>query len=165
MHTQFIFVCIIILRKIFSSLPIIQLFEMFCWTVSTILSVSPLCLVWVRALPWPRETIQALLAGVPGVFSRGPPVFASLLISPSHMSLNDLERDVKLNKKKQKKTVYCHLGNFCWKIVQQKDFFARCYEILLVLYMALFPLCTCPGEICNLPADSSPPWERSLSLK
>ena len=32
------------------------------------------------------ETIQVLLAGVPGVFSRGPPVFAHLLIGPSHMS-------------------------------------------------------------------------------
>ena len=27
-----------------------------------------------------------LLAGVPGVFSRGSPVFANLLIGPSHMS-------------------------------------------------------------------------------
>ena len=32
------------------------------------------------------ETSQVLLAGVPGGFSRGPPVFAHLLIGPSHMS-------------------------------------------------------------------------------
>ena len=33
--------------------------------------ISPLCLVWVRAPHWPHETSQVLLAGVPGVFSRG----------------------------------------------------------------------------------------------
>ena len=32
------------------------------------------------------ETSQVLLAGVPGGFSRGPPVFAHLQIGPSHMS-------------------------------------------------------------------------------
>ena len=32
------------------------------------------------------ETSQDLLAGVPGGFSRGSPVFAHLLIGPSHMS-------------------------------------------------------------------------------
>ena len=48
--------------------------------------ISPLCLVWVRAPLWPRETSQVLLAGVPGVFSWGPPVLAHLLIGPSHMS-------------------------------------------------------------------------------
>ena len=32
------------------------------------------------------ETCQVLLAGVPGGFSRGPPIFAHLLIGPSHMS-------------------------------------------------------------------------------
>ena len=32
------------------------------------------------------ETSQILLADVPGGFSRGPPVFAHLLIGPSHMS-------------------------------------------------------------------------------
>ena len=32
------------------------------------------------------ETSQVLLADVSGVFSRGSPVFAHLLISPSHMS-------------------------------------------------------------------------------
>ena len=31
------------------------------------------------------ETIQVLLAGVPGGFSRASPVFAHLLIGPSHM--------------------------------------------------------------------------------
>ena len=43
------------------------------------------------------ETSQVLLAGVQGGFSRGSTVFAHLLIGPSHMSLNNLERDVKLN--------------------------------------------------------------------
>ena len=38
--------------------------------------ISLLCLVWVRALLWPRETSQFLLVGVPGGFSRGSPVFA-----------------------------------------------------------------------------------------
>ena len=42
------------------------------------------------------ETSQALLAGVTGVFSWSYTVFAHLLIGPSHMSLNNLERDVKL---------------------------------------------------------------------
>ena len=32
------------------------------------------------------ETSQVLLAGVSGGFSRGSPVFAHLLIGPSHMS-------------------------------------------------------------------------------
>ena len=32
------------------------------------------------------ETSQVLLAGVPGGFSRGSPVFVHLLIGPSHMS-------------------------------------------------------------------------------
>ena len=32
------------------------------------------------------ETSQVLLAGMPGVFSRGSPVFFHLLIGPSHMS-------------------------------------------------------------------------------
>ena len=45
------------------------------------------------------ETSQVLLAGVPGGFSRGSTVFAHLLIGPSHMSCNNLERDVKLKKK------------------------------------------------------------------
>ena len=31
------------------------------------------------------ETSQVLLAGVPGGFSRGPPIFAHLLIGLSHM--------------------------------------------------------------------------------
>ena len=44
--------------------------------------ISPLCLAWVRAPLWP----QVLLAGVSGGFSRGSPVFAPLLIGPSHMS-------------------------------------------------------------------------------
>ena len=45
------------------------------------------------------ETSQILLAGVPDVFSWGSPVFAHLLIGPSYMSLNNLERDVKLKKR------------------------------------------------------------------
>ena len=32
------------------------------------------------------DTNQVLLAGVPGGFSRGSPIFAHLLIGPSHMS-------------------------------------------------------------------------------
>ena len=43
------------------------------------------------------ETGQVLLAGVPGGFSRGTPVFAHLLFGAFHMSWNNLERDVKLN--------------------------------------------------------------------
>ena len=38
---------------------------------------------------------RVLRAGVSGVFSRGSP---HILIGPSHMSRNNLERDVKLNK-------------------------------------------------------------------
>ena len=40
------------------------------------LNISPLCLEWVQAPLWPRETSQVLLAGVPGVFSQGSTVFA-----------------------------------------------------------------------------------------
>ena len=36
--------------------------------------ISPLCLVWVRA-PLLSHVRQVLLAGVPGGFSRGSPVF------------------------------------------------------------------------------------------
>ena len=43
------------------------------------------------------ETIQVLLAGVTGGFARGTPVFAHLLIGPSHMRCNNLEMNVKLN--------------------------------------------------------------------
>ena len=60
--------------------------------------ISPLCLGSSPALAT-CETSQVLLVGVPGGFSRGSLVFAHLLIGPSHMSLNNLERDVKLNKK------------------------------------------------------------------
>ena len=38
--------------------------------------ISLVCLVWVRALQWPREINQVLLVGVPGGFSQGSPVFA-----------------------------------------------------------------------------------------
>ena len=48
--------------------------------------ISPLCLLWVRAPLWPRETSHVLLADVPGGFSLDSPVFAHLLIGPSHMS-------------------------------------------------------------------------------
>ena len=45
------------------------------------------------------ETSQVLLAGVPGGFSRGSPVFAP----PTDWPVSyELERDVKLNKKKKK---------------------------------------------------------------
>ena len=44
--------------------------------------ISPLCLVWVRAPHWPRETSQVLLAGVSG---------------------DNLKRDIKLKKKKKTK--------------------------------------------------------------
>ena len=47
------------------------------------------------------ETSHVLHAVVPGGFSQGSPVFAHLLIGPSHMSCNNLERDVKLNLKKK----------------------------------------------------------------
>ena len=59
--------------------------------------ISPLCLVWVRAPLWPRETSQVLLAGVPGVFSQGSPVFAPPTDWPVSYELNNLERYVKLN--------------------------------------------------------------------
>ena len=47
--------------------------------------ISPLCLVMSPAQAT-CETSQVLLAGVPGGFSLGSPVFAYLLIGPSHMS-------------------------------------------------------------------------------
>ena len=49
-------------------------------------SVSHRC-VWCSSLALATcETSQVLLAGVSGGFSRGSPVFAHLLIGPSHMS-------------------------------------------------------------------------------
>ena len=44
-------------------------------------------------------------AGVPGGFSRGAPVFAHLLIGPSHISYINVEKDVKLNLKKKCRSV------------------------------------------------------------
>ena len=49
------------------------------------------------------KTRDVLLAGVPGGFSWGSPVFAHLLIGLSDMCRNNLERDIKLNLKKKKK--------------------------------------------------------------
>ena len=44
------------------------------------------------------ETCQILIAGAPGGLSQGSRVFAfNLLIGPSQMSGNNLERDVNLN--------------------------------------------------------------------
>ena len=57
------------------------------------------------------ETSQVLLAGVPGGFSRGSPVFAHLLIGPSHMSCNNLERDVKKKKKKAQMSSFSFIVN------------------------------------------------------
>ena len=48
------------------------------------------------------ETSQVLHAGGPGGYSSGSPVFTHLLIGLSHMSRNNLERDVKLNLKEKK---------------------------------------------------------------
>ena len=41
--------------------------------------------------------IHFMAFGLPGVFSRGSPVFVHLLIGSSNMSCNNLGRDVKLN--------------------------------------------------------------------
>ena len=49
------------------------------------------------------ETSQVLIAGVPGGFSRGSPVFAPPTDWPVSYELKNLERDVKLNQKKKKK--------------------------------------------------------------
>ena len=46
-----------------------------------------------------HETSQVLLAGVPGGFSRGSSVFAPPTDWSVSYELNNLERDVKLNKK------------------------------------------------------------------
>ena len=52
------------------------------------LIISPLMVTGVGSSPSLAtcETRHVLLAGGPGVFSRGSPVFAHLLIGPSHMS-------------------------------------------------------------------------------
>ena len=63
---------------------------------SFVTNFSPLCLV--RAPLWPQvRQAKFFLRVCQVVFSRGPPVFAHLQIGPSHRSLNNLERDVKLN--------------------------------------------------------------------
>ena len=49
------------------------------------------------------ETSQVLLAGVSVVFLGVLPFSPHLLIGPSHMGRNNLERDVKLNLKKKTK--------------------------------------------------------------
>ena len=49
--------------------------------------ISPLCLVWVRAPFWPHVRQAKFCLRACQVFlSRNPPVFAHLLIGPSHMS-------------------------------------------------------------------------------
>ena len=61
--------------------------------------------MWVRVPLWPHMRQAKFCLRVCQVFfSRGFPVFAHLLIGPSHMSCNNLERDVKLNLKKKKTT-------------------------------------------------------------
>ena len=46
------------------------------------------------------ETSQVLLAGVPGSFSQGSPVFAQLLIGPSYM-----RRKAKIRKRRNQKKI------------------------------------------------------------
>ena len=70
------------------------------------------------------ETRQVLIAGVPGGFSRGSPVFAYILIGPSHMSRNNLERDVKLKKNYERnvpdlKSISASLHVFCLLYLSQ----------------------------------------------
>ena len=66
------------------------------------------------------ETSQVLLAGVSGGFSRGTPFSPHLLIGSSRYEWNNLERDVKLNKKKKKKNclnVLYKCMKFRWSII------------------------------------------------
>ena len=49
------------------------------------------------------ETCPVLLAGVPGGYSRGSPVFTHQLICMSRVSGNNLKGDVKLNLKEKYK--------------------------------------------------------------
>ena len=68
---------------------------------------SPLCLVWVQAPLWPHvRQAKFCLRVCQVVFLGVLPFSPHLLIGPSHMSCNNLERDVKLNlrKKKEKKS-------------------------------------------------------------
>ena len=59
--------------------------------------ISPLCLVWVRAPLWPHVRQAKFCLRVCQVFFLGVLPFSThLLIGPSHMSGNNLERDVKL---------------------------------------------------------------------
>ena len=61
--------------------------------------ISPLCLVWVRAPLWPHVRQQKFCLRVCQVVFLGVlPFSPHLLIGPSHMSRNNLKRDVKLNK-------------------------------------------------------------------
>ena len=65
--------------------------------------ISPLCLVWVRASLWPHvRQAKFCLRVCQEVFLGVLPLSPHLLIGPSHMSCNNLERDVKLNQKKNK---------------------------------------------------------------
>ena len=76
-YSQVIFICANNFPKVnvtFVSIRFSQVNGMF----------SPLCLMWVRAQHW-QHVRQAKFC-VSGGYSRGSPIFAHLLISPSHMS-------------------------------------------------------------------------------
>ena len=77
------------------------------------LIISPLCLVWVRAPHWPRETSQVLFARW---FFLGFSRFRPPTDWPVSYERNNLERDVKLNKKKNKNKE-CYLGITPWLLV------------------------------------------------
>ena len=77
--------------------------------------ISPLCLVWVGAPHRTQscETSQVLLAGVPGGFSRGSPVFAPPTDWPvSWDESNEYTQRMLWIKKKEKKIRYTPANPF-----------------------------------------------------
>ena len=89
------------------------------------------------------ETSQVLLAGVPGGFSQGSPVFPHLLIGPSHMRRNNLERDLKLNLKK--KNPVFHDTVPCLKCIIKSDFFVckLCHVGFMIQVVSLLYHASC----------------------
>ena len=69
--------------------------------------ISPLCLVWVRVPLWAHvRQAKFCLRVCQVVFLGVLPFSPHILIGPSHMSWNNLERDVKLNKKIRSSSQY-----------------------------------------------------------
>ena len=79
--------------------------------------------MWVRAPLWPHvRRAKFCLQVCQVVFLGVLPFSPHLLIGPSHMSWNNLERDVKLNQKKKRKKNSPDAAHLVLKILEQPFF-------------------------------------------